>query len=116
MPRSPRRSPNSARTPFQVAIDAAESTDALKLEVTAPTIAPSPSSATKGGVASRSSSGSACAGVCASSAPAAAPHGNTAAARPSTIGGATSAIVTRPAATDVRRAWDGVEHARTRWK
>lgn len=55
-----------ARTPFQVTMDAADRTDALKLEVTAPTMAPRPSSATSDGVAMPSSSGSAWAGIAAS--------------------------------------------------
>src|ERR1051326_8669727 len=101
---------------FQLSIEPADRIEELKLDVTAPMIAASPSSPTTGGTAIAKSSGIASAGVARSRAICSADHGYANAATPIISGGTVNAIVSTPARNDCARASRGVRHDSTRWK
>src|SRR5579871_6099473 len=101
---------------FQLNIDAADKIDALKLDVTAPTIDPNPSSATQTGVALRSIRGSACDGCSWTRAASSGGKRYASAAMPIKRGGATNAIVSSPDRIDMDRACLSDLHESTRWK
>src|SRR5580700_2430755 len=98
---------SSRLQPFQLNIDAADKMDALKLEVTAPTMDPRPSSATHTGVASLNISGSVSEGCSLSRAANSGGQGYPSAAIPISNGGTTNAIVSSPERIDMDCACPG---------
>ena len=106
----------SRRQVFQLNIDPADRIDELKLDVTAPMMAPMPSRATSGGAVWVSSSGSASAGCADSRACSAAGHAYANAATPISSGGTVSAMVSRPDRMECHCARAGVWQDSTRWK
>ncbi|HEY3130992.1 MAG TPA: hypothetical protein VGL91_16175 [Acidobacteriota bacterium] len=85
---------------FQLNIEPAERIEELKLEVTAPMIAPKPNILTSSGVACRSSKGSVSAGLALSSVRRLGLHAYPKAANPSSNGGKVKPIVSKPAAIE----------------
>src|SRR5262245_10944752 len=82
--------------PFQPSIDPADRIDELKLDVTAPTIAASPSTPIDAGTARANNSGIVSAGLTRSLPATSAGHGYANAAMPISSGGITNAIVITP--------------------
>src|SRR6185436_5687218 len=99
---------------FQLNIEPADRIDELKLEVTAPMMAASPSTPTAGGTARAKSSGIVSAGVARRLARTSGGHGNENAAIPISSGGTVRRIVSTPAMIDSLRAPSGVRHDSTR--
>src|SRR5262245_26084467 len=105
---------SNRRQRFQLTIEAAERIDELKLEVTAPMIAPNPRSATRGGVAYSSSMGNVWAGWDCRRSSRSAGQAYLKAATPSSSGGIVNKIVNAPAKIEWSWALRGVWQESTR--